>query len=92
MAPNIVHNESANRYELRVGEQVASIAEYRRQGDRLIFDHTQTDRRFRGQGRAAELVKAALDDVRSRGLSVVPQCWFVADFVRDHPEYEDLVA
>ena len=89
----IVHNEPAERYELFLDGRLASIAEYHRRGDRLFFDHTETDRRFRGRGLADRLVDAALKDVRARGdLSVVPRCWFVADFVQGHPEYRDLVA
>jgi predicted GNAT family acetyltransferase len=37
-------------------------------------------------------VADALDDIRSRGLKVVPLCPFVAAYIRRHPEYEDLVA
>ena len=33
----------------------------------------------------------ALDDVRSRGLRVVPICPFVRTYLQHHPEYEDLV-
>jgi uncharacterized protein len=36
-------------------------------------------------------VADALDDIRSRGLQVVPLCPFVAAYIRRHPEYEDLV-
>jgi uncharacterized protein len=88
----ITHNEDEGRYELFLGSQLVSIAEYQRRGDRLVFDHTETNMRFRGRGLAEQLIRAALDDVRANGLSVVPQCWFVADFVDGHPEYRDLVA
>jgi len=40
----------------------------------------------------SRLVKAALDDVRQRGERVVPQCAFVADYIRRHPAYADLVS
>ena len=88
----IVHNAEASRYELFVEDQLASIAEYNRRGDQLFFDHTETAIRFRGRGLAERLVRAALDDVRKQGLGVVPRCWFVAEFVQEHPEYRDLVA
>ena len=35
--------------------------------------------------------RAALDDIRARGLVVVPLCPFVARYVERHPEYDDLV-
>lgn len=88
----IVHNEAESRYELQLEDDVVSVAEYRRDGDRLIFNHTATDPRFQGKGLAAEVVRYALDDVRDRGLSVVPACWFVADFIESNPDYRPLLA
>ena len=38
-----------------------------------------------------ELVLAALEDIRSKGLRVVPQCSFVEVYIRRHPEWADLV-
>ncbi len=35
--------------------------------------------------------EAALDDIRERGLYVVPVCPFVERFIERHPEYDDLV-
>jgi predicted GNAT family acetyltransferase len=33
-----------------------------------------------------------LDDVRARGHTVVPRCWFVAEFIEQNPSYADLLA
>jgi len=38
------------------------------------------------------LVGAVLDDIRRQGLQIVPQCWFVAEFVERNPQYTDLLA
>src|ERR1041385_6085234 len=88
----ITHNEAARRYELRVGSEVASVADYQPDGAVWVFDHTETDPRFRGRGLAAKLVRWALDDVKGRGVKIVPTCCFVADFVEAHAEYASLVA
>jgi uncharacterized protein len=88
----VVRNDEAHRYELYVDAELASIADYRRTGDALDMHHTETRDGFRGRGLAAELVRGALDDVRERKLTVVPSCWFVADFIEANPEYADLVA
>jgi uncharacterized protein len=37
-------------------------------------------------------VRHALDDVRAAGRTVIPTCWYVAQFIDEHPEYEDLLA
>jgi len=46
---------------------------------------------LQGQGLGAVLVRAALDDVRQRGARIVPSCWYVAEFIAEHPEDADLV-
>ncbi len=88
----ITHNTDQHRYELRVDGELASVAEYTRAGGRFVFDHTETADAFRGRGLAEQLVRAALEDVRSRNAGVVPSCWFVAEFIEEHPEFGDLVA
>jgi uncharacterized protein len=37
-------------------------------------------------------VRGALDDVRTKGAKIVARCPFVARFVREHPDYADLLA
>ena len=40
----------------------------------------------------ARLLTHALDFARAEGLPVVPLCPYVAEYIRQHPEYEDVVA
>ena len=80
------------RYELVEDDRVVGIADYREVGDRLVFHHTEIARSLRGTGRGEALVRGALDDVRSEGKTVVPACWFVAEFFDLNPEYADLRA
>ena len=87
-----VHNEANHRYELYVGDDLVSIADYRLSDGVIVFDHTETSMAYRGKGLADKLVRSALDDVRANGKRMVPVCWFVADFVNEHPEYRDLIA
>ena len=81
-----------HRYEITIDGEVAGYAQYRdpRPGVRT-FTHTVVHDRFRGRGVAGELVGAALDDARSRGLAIEPFCPYVRAFVAKHPEYADLV-
>ncbi|HEX5096284.1 MAG TPA: GNAT family N-acetyltransferase [Acidimicrobiia bacterium] len=85
-------NVEKQRYEISIEDTRVGFAEYRRDGDVLVFPHTEIDSACRGRGLGAQLVREALDDVRSKGLHVEPRCWFVAQFVDEHPEYRDLVA
>lgn len=85
------HNEAQSRYELDTEHGVA-IAVYRQQGDSLVFVHTEVPPADEGKGIGAAVVRAALDDSRSRGFKIVPACSFVAAFVHRHPEYNDFHA
>lgn len=89
-----VHNNpDKSRYELLLDDgDVAGIADYSIDGDRIVMPHTEIEHRYRGRGLGAVLVRAALEDVRESGRSVVPLCWFVAEFIDQHPEFRDLVA
>jgi predicted GNAT family acetyltransferase len=86
----IENNQEAQRWEAEVGEYVA-VAEYRLRGDMVFFIHTEVPHELEGQGVASKLVKAALDDARTRHLAVVPFCPFVAGYIRRHPDYKGLV-
>jgi len=86
------NNPERSRYELYVDDDLLAIADYRVDGDVVVFPHTEVRPDQRGRGLGAELVRAALDDVRADGRRIVAHCWYVAEFVEHHPEYNDLVA
>jgi len=92
MSTDVRRNDEKSRYELFVDDRVVGIADFRIEGRAVIFPHTQIDEALRGQGLGAILVGAALDDVRSTGRSVLALCWYVARFIDEHPEYNDLLA
>ena len=92
MASEVRNNAAASRYELFVDDELVGVADYAVAGDRVVFPHTEIARARRGKGLGAVLVKGALDDVRPTGRAVVPRCWYVAEFIDDHPEYQELVA
>jgi predicted GNAT family acetyltransferase len=87
----VTDNRERNRYELREDDQLVGYSEYHFYGDEVAFLHTEIDERFSGRGLGGEVVRAALDDVRSRGLRVLPYCPFVREWIGRHPEYLDLV-
>ncbi len=83
-------NRAQCRYELMLDDALVGMAEYRVVGDVVVFPHTEIERSRRGNGLGAQLVQYALDDVRASGRRVQPQCWYVAQFIEEHPEYADL--
>jgi predicted GNAT family acetyltransferase len=90
MANVVRRNAERSRYELLVDGEVVGVADYHIDGGTWIFPHTVIAPDRRGQGLGAELVRAALDDVRRVGGTVVPSCWYVAEFIDTHPGYADL--
>ncbi len=91
MAEIVTDNPGKMRYEIHEDGEVAGFITYGRQGETIMFLHTETDPRFRGAGLGARLVQASLDDARERGLSVLPYCPFTRDWIAAHPDYADLV-
>jgi uncharacterized protein len=86
-------NESEQRYEARVGDELAGFAAYQSGEDGVVvFTHTEVDDSYEGQGVGSSLVRDALDDVRSKGGKVVAQCEFVKEWIERHPDQQDLLA
>src|SRR6476660_4611286 len=52
--------------------------------------HTEVEPEFQGQGLADELVQGAMNDLRERGLKMIPVCPYVRAWLRRHPEQADL--
>jgi uncharacterized protein len=88
----LANDERRHRYLGSVEGRVAAFAAYIPRGELVVFTHTETDPSFEGQGVASQLVRWALDDVRSRGQRVQAQCPFVRAYVAKHAdEYGDLL-
>ncbi len=91
-AVTIARDDAGKRYTAAVDGRVAALAEFIPTAELVVFTHTETDPAFEGQGVASQLVAWALDDVRSRGLQVLPLCPFVKAYIGKHAEaYGDLV-
>jgi predicted GNAT family acetyltransferase len=90
-APQVRDNPARSRYEIVVDGETAGSAYYRLHGDVAEFTHTEISGAFEGRGLGSTLIRAALDDARSRGRQALPQCPFVRDFIAKHGEYVDLV-
>ena len=79
------------RYEATAGDELLGVAHYERQGDVLVLTHTEVQPAAEGQGVGSALARTALDDARSAGQRVLPQCEFMAAWIERHPDYADLV-
>lgn len=84
-------NPAELRYEVRRGDTLLGQIRYRTEPGLVVLVHTDVATSVEGSGVGSALVAGALDDIRARGLRVVPVCPFVAAYIRRHPDYADLV-
>jgi uncharacterized protein len=88
----VTDNTDDQRYEAHIGCDLVGYLTYEQKTGQIVLLHTEVDRSVKGKGVGSRLVAAALDDIRSRGLSTRILCPFVRAYVRRHPEYSDLMA
>ena len=89
---HVTHNEAQNRYEARVGDELAGFAEYQLTDELVVFTHTEVEPAFEGKGVGGALARLALDDVRTQGSrKVLPICPFIKAWIGKHPDYVPLV-
>ena len=87
----VVNNRAHHCYELTVDGYLA--ATYYAISDGVItFIHTEVPSELGGKGVGSRLIRGALDQVRSEGLKVIPQCPFVKAFIEKNAIYRDLLA
>jgi predicted GNAT family acetyltransferase len=84
--PRIIRNDARSCFELSVDGRVVGRADYRIDGDRMLFPHTEVDAALNGQGLGSVLARAAFDAAKADGMRIVPQCSFMALYARRHPE------
>jgi predicted GNAT family acetyltransferase len=92
MAHEVRRNDADRRYELLDDGQLVGIADFHIEGSKVILPHTEIDPRRRGQGLGAVLVEGVLEDIRHAGRTVVPACWYVRQYIDEHPDQADLLA
>jgi predicted GNAT family acetyltransferase len=88
---HIEHDTEAHRFLVQVPSGTAILA-YVPAGARLLeLYSTYVPPPDRGRGVGGHLVEAALKYAREREMRVIPTCWYVAQWVREHPEHADLL-
>ncbi len=88
----VVDNPSRSRYDISLDGDVVGFCSYRENDGVFLLPHAEVDPRVGGRGIGTRLARGALDDLRRRGVKVVPLCPFIADFIAKNPDYADMVS
>jgi predicted GNAT family acetyltransferase len=94
MTSEVRRSDTAGRYEIYVDGTLAGFTEFvadEADVSIVIMPHTEIDRNSRGHGLAEVLVRGALDDLRARDKRVEAKCPFVARFIAENPDYQDML-
>ena len=91
MTIEVTDAPEAKRFEARVDGKLAGYIQYQVRPEAIVLVHTQVVDEFEGKGVGSVLVRRVLDDIRARDGKIIPTCPFVAEYIRRHPEYVDVV-
>lgn len=82
-----------DRFEARLGDELelAGLIDYRLADDFIVLTHTEVLAGFEGQGIGSRLVRAVFEDLRERGIAVIPKCPFIVGWLQQHPEQHDIL-
>jgi predicted GNAT family acetyltransferase len=87
------HETDASRYTLHRGDELVSVLDYRDDGRTVAMTRAYTVPTFRGHGYAGEVVDRAVSELERRGdRTVIPVCWYVADWFETNPQRSGIVA
>ncbi|MFG3590868.1 GNAT family N-acetyltransferase [Streptomyces sp. NPDC047990] len=90
-AVEVRKDETTRLYEALIDDQVVGTLAYEKVGGPATLTHSFVDPNHRHRGIASALARYALEDLTQRPAKVGVYCSFVADYVRDHPEWHDAV-
>jgi len=73
------------------GEVMAEMTYTWRGTDRIIINHTTVDERLKGRGAGKQMVVAAVEFARAKGISIIPQCQFAKSVFDKVGELRDVL-
>ena len=86
----LIDNADAKRYEFEM-EGKRPIIEYIKAKEKIYLTHTEVPDSMAGKGVGKALVGQVLEDIKEKGLTLIPLCPFVALYIKRNPEWKELV-
>lgn len=90
-AVEVRKDPTSRLYEALIDGQVVGNLAYESIGGRVSLTHSFVDPDRRHQGIASALARYALEDLGQGQTKIGVYCGFVAEYVREHPEFNDAV-
>jgi hypothetical protein len=90
-AVEVRKDETTRLYEALIDGQVVGNLAYETTGGRVTLTHSYVDQDQRHRGIGSALARFALEDLSQSRTKAGIYCGFVADYVHDHPEWNDSV-
>jgi predicted GNAT family acetyltransferase len=90
----IQHDEHGRKGAFYIEENGEWIAEltYVKNNGTMTIDHTEIAEKLRGEGIGQDMVKAAVEFAREKGLKVKPACPYARKVIERTPEFQDVLA
>ncbi len=74
------------------GERLAKLEYFFSAPGKITIYHTEISEKFRGEGIGRDLVAAAVDYARKKGLKIIPKCPYAKRVIDSIPEFQDVLA
>ena len=87
----IINNKKNFHFEAPLPDGEVATLEYRWLRGSMVLMHTLVPASAGGKGVGAALVKYVLDHAREQHLKILVYCPVVAKYMKEHPEYNDLL-
>jgi uncharacterized protein len=95
MSTEVEHDPAANRFVMRIADDVAFL-EYKivEGATPAIWDfrHTFCPASMRGRGIAGKIVLAAFEHASCNDIKIIPTCTYIPVWLSRHPDYAHIVA
>jgi predicted GNAT family acetyltransferase len=85
------NNSKGSFYIEQENQRVAEMTYVWAGTDRIIIDHTEVKPVLKGKGAGKQLVSAAVEYARTKGIKIVPLCPFAKSVFDKVPELRDLL-
>lgn len=85
------HGRKGAFYIEENGEWIAELT-YLKNNDTMTIDHTEVDKKLRGEGVGEDLVKAAVEYARENHLKIKAACPYAKKVIDRTPELQDVLA